>query len=183
MAQFMLIKADLTGINFIPLLSTKTYTPEGLMEFAKFMSSNDGSTGYTPEIVKQLNEFAKNAVPGENFAVGKSTIVFRLADESLSKNYIENLDEPIAINQDNWLIADDRDDFVLIYAGYKIARVSPLVSPFIKLEGWYWHARCDELGIPYKLTATEPCETPEEAKAQVEEYVKKYLKNSKLSGI
>lgn len=183
MSQFMLITTNSTGMNFIPLLSTKTYTPEGLMEFANFMSSDDGSTGYTPEIVKQLNEFVKNAVPGEKFQLDKRTIVFRLADESLSKNYTENSDESIAINQDNWLVTDDNDDFVLIYAGYKIARVSPLVSPFIHLEGWYWHARCDELGIPFKLSATEPCETPEEAKAQVEEYVKKYLNNSKLSGI
>lgn len=180
MSQFMLITADVTVMNFIPLLSTKTYTPEGLMEFANFMSSDYASTGYTPEIVKQLNDFVKNAVPGEKFQLDKRTIVFRLADECFSKNYTANSDESIAINQDNWLVTDDRDDLVLIYAGYKIARVSPLVSPFIHLEGWYWHARCDELGIPSKLTATEPCETPEEAKAQVEEYVKNSLKKSKL---
>lgn len=42
------------------------------------------------------------------------------------------------------------------------------------LKGWYWVAGWSA-GIPHKNTCGTPCETPEEAKKQAQEYVKANL--------
>jgi len=45
------------------------------------------------------------------------------------------------------------------------------------IKGWYWVAGWDS-DVPYKNTYEKPCETPEEAKLQAQEYVKSHLKKS-----
>jgi hypothetical protein len=66
---------------------------------------------------------------------------------------------------------------VLKVNGTKVASVSPNCVGFHRYEGWYWCARCDELGIQLRNTLVNPIsvnvhETKEAAQAECAEYVR-----------
>jgi hypothetical protein len=72
---------------------------------------------------------------------------------------------------------------ILKVNGTEVASVSPYCVGFHRYEGWYWCARCDELGIQLRNSLVNPMsvkvyETKEAAQAECAEYVRGCLERA-----